>query len=120
MELNEVDIKWIQKFEKKCLRLAINGFLNDKNALAAVSKWREEFAHKLKSGEKANIICNCLEMTGYETSARKQWQQVISELNSQIGNVWIISNNKLFLAAANTMGFLSKFTIKTASSESEI
>ena len=89
------------------------------NALSATSKWREEIA-TMDSGEKANIICNCLNMTGYDTEARKQWQQTISDLKSQIKCMWIVTDNNLFRIAARTMGLMTNFQIKTAKSESEI
>ncbi len=120
METKGVNVKWVETSEKKCLKLTIHGHLSDKNAFEAVSKWKEELSTNLKSGEKANIICNCLNMTGYDTNARKQWQQTISDLKSQVEYIWIISDNKNFRTAAKTMGFLTKFKIKTANSESEI
>lgn len=119
LEPNKVDVCWIQKFEKKCLSLEIFGHLSTENALSATSRWREEI-HALESGEKANIICNCLKMTGYDTDARKHWQQTISDLKSRIRCMWIITDNNLFRMAARTMGLLTKFQIKTAKSESEI
>jgi len=118
--LNEIDFKWVEKSEKRCLRIAIHGHFNEKNAKVAVSKWREEIFSNIKQGEKVNIICNCSKMTRYDPEARKLWQQTINELKSQIDHLWIISNNKLFKTAAVTMGFLTKFKIRTADSESEI
>ena len=120
METKEVNVMWVQKYDKKCLKLTIHGHLSEKNAFEAVSKWKEELSTNLESGEKANIICNCLNMTGYDTGARKLWQQTISDLKSQIEYIWIISDNKLFRTAAKTMGLLTKFKIKTANSESDI
>ena len=119
METNRVNVNWIRKFEKKCLSLEIYGHLSTENAFSATSRWKEEVS-ALESGEKANIICNCLKMTGYDTEARKQWQQTIGDLKSQIKCMWIITDNNLFRMAARTMGLLTKFQIKTAKSESEI
>jgi hypothetical protein len=59
-------------------------------------------------------------MTGYDTNARLIWQNSIGELKAQISTIWVVSNNSLFTIAAKTMGFISKFTIKTAKSEDEI
>ncbi|NOZ45495.1 MAG: hypothetical protein GXO79_01810 [Chlorobi bacterium] len=120
METHDVNIEWIQKKEKKCLRLTINGQLDENIAKKAISKWREEFTFNLAADEKVAIICNCLNMTGYETNARKLWQQTINELKSQIDYMWIISTNTMFKTAAKTMGLLIRFKIKTANSESEI
>jgi hypothetical protein len=120
MEANQVNIDWIQRSAKSCLRIEIQGRLNEENASKATSKWKEEFSNTLKPEEKANIICNCLNMTGYDTEARKQWQQTISDLKSQIGYLWVITDSNVIRIAANTMGLLTKFKIKTAKSESEV
>lgn len=118
--INTVEINWIEKSEKKCLQLAIQGYLSEKIALEITSKWKEEILLNLKKDEEAIIVCNCLKMTGYDSNARKIWQQTISDLKSQIGYIWIITDNKLFRTAAMTMGLLTKFKIRTASSESGI
>ena len=118
--VNKINVMWIEKSEKRCLRIAIHGYLSEENASETTSKWKEELSRNLKSGEKAFVICNCINMTGYAPNARKLWQQTLSELKNQIGCFWIITDNKMFIIAANTMGFLTKFKIKTAKSESEI
>lgn len=120
METNQVNVNWIQRSKRNCLRIEIQGRLNEENATKATSEWKEQFSVVLKSGEKANIICNCSKMTGYDTPARKRWQQTISDLKSQIEYLWVVTDSNTIRIAANTMGLLTKFTIKTAKSESEI
>ncbi len=120
MGTSKVNVNWNHKHEKKYLSLKINGFLAEEIALTAITKWKEEMTNNIKLGEKANIICDCINMTGYDTKARKQWQQTISELKSQIGCMWIITDNKIFRIAASTMGLMANLKIKTAKSESEI
>ena len=120
METNEVKVNWIQINGKKCLNMEINGFLEEKIAFYAVSRWKKEFIAHLESGEKGNVVCNCLNMSGYDTEARKLWQQTISDLKFQIECMWIITDNALFTIAAKTMGLMTKFKIKTAKSEAEI
>jgi hypothetical protein len=120
METNQVQVNWIQSSKGNCLRIEIQGRLSEENAKKATSKWKEEFSIVLKPGEKANIICNCANMSGYDTEARKRWQQTISDLKSQIEYLWVVTDSNTIRIAANTMGLLTKFKIKTAKSESEI
>jgi hypothetical protein len=118
--VNKINVMWIEKSTQRCLRIAIHGYLNEENASEATSKWKEELSRNLKSEEKAFVICNCINMTGYAPNARKLWQQTLSELKNQIGCFWIITDNNMFVMAAKTMSLLTKFKIKTAKSESEI
>jgi hypothetical protein len=55
-------------------------------------------------------------MTGFDSSARKNWQTTMSELKSKTGSIWVISSNAFILGAAKTMGLLSGYDIKVAKS----
>lgn len=82
----------------------------------AIEEWRQ-----LMVGlSKKNLIYNCIEMSGFDTDARKIWQSTMSEFKPQIENIWIISSNMFILAAAKTMGFLTGFSIKVAKTLEEI
>lgn len=118
--INKINVMWIEISAKRCLRITIHGFLNEEKASEATSKWEEELSSNLKPGEKAYVICNCIYMTGYTPDARRLWQQTLSKLKNQIESFWIITDNRMFIMAAKTMGLLTKFKIKTADSESKI
>jgi hypothetical protein len=59
-------------------------------------------------------------MKNYETASRLLWQKNMSETRKQIGDVWIISESRLILAAAKTMGLLTGFKIKVTTLETSI
>lgn len=118
--LNSVDVEWVEISNQRCLKLTIRGQLTEKSAAKATSKWKEEFALNLKPGEKAVVICSCNQMDGYETNARKLRQQTIGELKTQIGHFWIVTNNKLFKAVAQTMGLLTQLKIRTADTDDKV
>ncbi|HUX53119.1 MAG TPA: hypothetical protein VMV56_01760 [Williamwhitmania sp.] len=120
METEAIKIAWGEKKGHKCLIFSFDGFFTEEQAAKAKKQWVEEFATKLQPNEKVAIIFSCLKMTGYDTNARLIWQNSIGELKAQISTIWVVSNNSLFTIAAKTMGFISKFTIKTAKSEDEI
>lgn len=118
--VNTVTVDWAEISNEKCLRITIKGRLTEKTANEAILQWKEAFDLQHESGEKINIICSCLKMTGYDTNARKMWQNTISELKDQIGYFWIVTDNKLFVIAARTMGLITKFKLRTVSSENDI
>ena len=117
--LSAINVSWTEKYGKKCLRIAIHSHFTEQDALEVSSKWKQEFAN-LAVDEKADIICNCINMTGYDTEARKIYQSTINQLKPQIGYLWVITSNKIFRTAAMTMGFLTKLKIRTADSEVDI
>lgn len=117
--VNTVTVEWVNISQTKCLRIAIRGRLTEKTASGAISEWKEAFALDPIPGKK-NVICSCLKMTAYDTNARKLWQNTINELKSQIDYFWIVTDNKLFVMAAKTMGLITKFKLRTVSSEDDI
>jgi hypothetical protein len=59
-------------------------------------------------------------MTGFDTSARRRWQDAMTLHKPLINVVWIISTNIFILGAAKTMGLLTGFTIRIARSLHEV
>lgn len=109
---NRVSLSVVERQGTMFLQFDFTGHLDVKSAQAAIAAWKG----KLQSGKKADLIYNCLEMTGFETEARRHWQNAMSDLKSSTGNIWIISTNPFILAAAKTMGVLTRFEIKVATS----
>ena len=97
---------------KPFLQFDFNGHLTVEAAHEAIGKWKT----MLTENEKTNLIYNCLEMTNFDTAARKAWQSTMAELKPQTGRIWIISSNAFILGAAKTMGLLTGFDIKIAKS----
>lgn len=93
---------------KSFLQFDFKGHLDMESALAAINDWKQQ----LSTNQKTNLIYNCVDMTGFDTSARKAWQSALSELKSNTGSIWIISTNAFILGAAKTMGLLSGYDIK--------
>ena len=120
MQENKTTVNWEEYPAGMALRICIEGHLSEVIATDAVRKWREEFEQKVETGTKTTVICNCSAMTGYDTNARKLWQKTIGDLKYKMDNLWIITDNIVFKTAAKTMGLLTSFKIKTASSENSI
>lgn len=92
------------------------GHLDAMGAQKAIAQWKG----RMKNGVRNNLIYNCTEMTGFDTEARRSWQSTMISLKGQIGSIWIISSNVLILGAAKTMGLLTGFAIKVATSPDKI
>jgi len=120
MENGLVKVDWIDNSDRRYLNIEIRGHLSETIAQDAVAIWKEQLTLNLKNGEKTNVVCNCLNMKGYDTEARKAWQQTVRELGNRIDCMWIITDNNLFRVAASTMGLMTKYKIKTAKSEAEV
>lgn len=104
------------KNEKPYLQFDFKGHLDHSSAIKAIEEWRRY----MERSSKKNLIYNCKEMTGFDSSARKIWQATMGEFKQRTGSIWIISSNVFILGAAKTMGVLTGFLIKVAKTTSEI
>lgn len=97
---------------KRFLQFNFKGHLDLESAAEAITEWKT----RLAPNQKTNVIYNCLEMSGFDTPARKLWQSAMSELKPMTGCIWVISSNAFILGAAKTMGLLSGYDIKVTKS----
>lgn len=94
---------------QRYLQFDFGGYLQPAQAQIAIDQWKSE----MKPGIKNHLIFNCAAMTGFDTEARRVWQDAMSKMKPQIGSIWIVSTNVFILGAARTMGLLTGFNIKT-------
>lgn len=114
-----VSVKLVQKNNKPYLQFDFNGHLDEANALKAIDEWKKEISvRKLKAN--VDLIYNCISMSGFDTGARKKWQEAMKELQPVTGVIWIISDNIFIIGAAKTMGILTRYTIKAVRSFEEV
>jgi hypothetical protein len=59
-------------------------------------------------------------MNGFETEARKKWQDAMKKLKPRVENVWIVSENVFIRGAAKTMGLLAGYGVKVCKSIDEV
>jgi len=117
MQQNIVDVNFISKNNKRYLQFDFSGHLDEASASSAIERWNE----KMKSSkEKTSIIYNCTKMTGFDTDARRIWQETMKSHKHQIDVIWLVSDNIFIRGAAKTMGVLTGFPIKVTKSLSEI
>ena len=81
-------------------------------------KWKEAF--QSRPDDKITIVWECLNMTGYETQARIQWQETLKELQPQIKDIWLISDSNLIKTGARVMSVFTSLNIHIVDSEEDI
>ena len=59
-------------------------------------------------------------MTGFDTDARRIWQDTMKSHKNQIDVIWLVSDNIFIRGAAKTMGLLTGFPIKVTKSINDI
>ncbi|MBS1112095.1 MAG: hypothetical protein H6Q95_387, partial [Nitrospirae bacterium] len=92
--------------------------LNEQMAITAIKKWQEAF--RSKPGKNIILIWDCIEMDGYETQARDQWQNALKAMKDQFDIVWLITNSGLIKIGASIMSGFISFKLNIVSSMSEI
>ncbi len=120
MGVDEVKVSSERANGKLFLKFEFIGSLKGDVALEAISRWEMMMETQMEKGEKADIVWNCERMAGYESDARKSWQNMLKESKEQIGDIWIVTSKTMFRVAAKTMALLTNYNLKAVSSESEI
>ena len=115
-----VSVQLIKKKEKLYLQFDFEGHLDEVSAIQAISEWKNKIESLQPPGAKVDLIYNCISMTGFDTAARKKWQDAMRELQPRTNVIWIVSDNIFIIGAAKTMSILTRYTIKSVKSLDEI
>jgi hypothetical protein len=118
MDAQNPGIEWFQKSGKECLKFTFKGRLTEQMAITAIKKWQEAF--RSKPGRKIILIWDCIEMEGYDTAARDQWQNALKAMKDQFDIVWLITPSGIIKMGALIMSQFTSFKLNIASSMSEI
>jgi len=118
MEKENPIIEWVEKNGEPCLKFTFNGRLLEEDAIVAIEKWRNAFT--ARQGEKINIIWNCLNMSGYDSGARRKWQEALKEMKDQIKSIWLVSTSPIIKTGALVMRVFTSLDIQMVESEDEI
>lgn len=113
---NRVDISETVRAGKPYIEFDFKGYLDHPAAVQGIEQWKS----LMKGNAKKDLIYNCADMSGFDSTSRQMWQATMKEFKARIGNIWIISGNQFILAAAKTMGLLAGFSIRTAKSIDQI
>lgn len=114
--LNHVLIFETARDGKTYIQFDFHGYLDHPAAVSGIETWKG----LMKDGSKKDLIFNCEDMSGFDSTSRQMWQATMKEYKPNIGNIWMICSNRFILAAAKTMSLLAGFSMKTARSLDEI
>jgi hypothetical protein len=117
MKENVVDINFVSKNSKPYLQFDFSGHLDEASATNAIEHWNEKM--KARSS-KISLIYNCAKMSGFDTNARRIWQDTMTLHKNQIDAIWVVCDNTFIRAAAKTMGLLTGFPIKVTKTINDI
>ena len=117
---SNVSVQLIRKNDRVCIQFDFTGHLDEATAVKAISEWKKELAGLHTPIAKVDLIYNCLSMTGFDTAARKRWQETMKELQPRTNVIWIVSDNIFITGTAKTMSILTRYTIKSVKSLEEI
>ena len=118
--MSSAEIQWKTIGGKRFLKFIFHGHFTEKEAVPAITQWRDEFQKEIPAGHRVNIIWDCLDMSGFDPHVKNTWQKTLKEHRGQVHEIWIISTNPVIRVAALTMGLFSNYKIKTAVSELDI
>lgn len=118
-EEKSLDIEMLEINDEDCLKFCFSGKLTKEDAVEGISYWEDIF-DSIPEGEKTKIIWDCKEMTGFENSARVEWQHAVKKLKTKIDVIWLIANSKVIKAGAKVMSMFSSFKIKNVDNEDEL
>jgi hypothetical protein len=111
------NIEEIKINNRECLRFNFSGVLKQKDAVQVCSEWK---TISQTTKKKYVIIFNATKMVDYEPMTRNSFQSTMSELKSQIDQIWVVSESKLIRGGAAIMGMFTSFSIKAVDSEEHI
>lgn len=97
-----LNIKLNTNFNKKCLHFEFKGKFTNEASKEGVRVWSEEF-NKADKNVKHIIIWDCIKMTGFEPSAKKEWKKYLDENHDKIACVIMISGNIILRGAAHLL-----------------
>ncbi|MFY0598803.1 MAG: hypothetical protein JXR03_03970 [Cyclobacteriaceae bacterium] len=85
---------------------------------SSTKAWKEIF--NSRSGKSFTLIWDCLQMTGFEPSAKNKWMECMGGLRNQISSVIVISDNIVIRGASHLMLKFYGFEYRVFKSQEEV
>lgn len=110
-------IQWKKINDKKIIYFKFEGYFTKSAAETSLNRIAKlVFA---EGGRTSPIVWNCLKMKNYEEEARNMCQQMIIENRESIGELYLISDSTVLMAAAEIISFFTENNIKLLTSEED-
>lgn len=101
LKSENVELQFDDRFDLPCLNVKFKGKFTELASVQSTKIWKVVFDKQEDS--KFIMIWDCLEMTGFEMSARREWLTHLHLLHHQIDRVIVISNSVLIRGSARLM-----------------
>ena len=108
-------IEWVKIQNRVCLRFRFVDHLYASEAHRAIEEWKRMYARK--PDQQIVLVWDCLDMTNYDSEARKLWAKALQEMKHQTSEIWVISNSSLVKMGAGIMAMTSQIKTKVVNSE---
>lgn len=118
MSTDRVAVKWERRGSGQALEFEFPEELTLAAAEEALRTWRKEL--EAAGQERVTVVWDCRRMKGYDSQARKVWQDALQELKSRIGTVWMVSGSSFVRLGAMLMGKALSIEIRSVDSPQAI
>jgi hypothetical protein len=114
MEAERVKVVWEVRGSRKCLEFRFPQELTSAAAEEAIRAWRAELGSA--GTAPLTIVWDCRRMKGYDSQARRIWQDALQEMKGRIATVWLVSGSPFVRLGAMLMGKALSIEIKSVES----
>jgi hypothetical protein len=118
MDSERVEVFLAQHGGKKCLEFRFPQELTVAAAEAAIREWRSEIG--AMGTEPLTVVWDCRRMKGYDSQARRVWQDALQELKARIGTIWMVSGSPFVRLGAMLMGKALSIEIRSVDAPERI
>jgi hypothetical protein len=70
--------------------------------------------------DKVTFVWDCRKMTGYDSAARRRWQEALRLDSERIVEAWVVSESVLIRMGASVIGLLAQFPVRACTHLEEV
>lgn len=108
--------EWRELWNQRCLLLQFDGHFSAENALDAIGTIS---ALMEQTEGKTTMVWDCTGMTGYDTSAREDWQTLMRDIKPKIHRIHLVSESTVICSWAMLVGTFAGIKISTSAALEE-
>ncbi|HCX23405.1 MAG: hypothetical protein CMB80_06860 [Flammeovirgaceae bacterium] len=113
-----VEVRLDDRFDIPCVNVRFIGKFTESTSIESTTVWKQTFQKHPKA--KFIMVWDCMDMTGFEMSARREWLKHMHELHGQIDRIIVISDSVLIRGSARLMLKLFRFKSEMFNSHHDV
>lgn len=118
MSANKPTLEWKELEGKPHLRFKFERHLSADDCRTVIAEWRQAFDER--PGREIPLIWEASSMKGYDSEARKMWQEAMRDMKDRIAVIWLVTESPIVNMGASVMSLFSSIAITVVKSEDEI